>query len=138
MTILPFTASPRAAKVFRSAEAVYEDVFVFTSNCGNGTVDIASLCVEDHVVANCDKRAYIAGVVNGGNAERIGVGAGRANFIKADAIVIQALVYGVLRPVAGVAGGHGDHGVTVHQAFHHGGIDLVVRAAGAGVPGAEG
>ena len=84
------------------------------------------------------KGAYIAGVVYRGNGERIGVGTGRACFVEADAVVVQALMDSVLCPVAGVTGRHGDHGVAVHQVFHDSSIDLVVRTAGTGVAGAQG
>ncbi len=34
----------QGCKIFRSTEAVDEDIFVVTSNGGDGTVHIASLC----------------------------------------------------------------------------------------------
>ena len=123
----------QGCKIFRSTEAVDEDIFVVTSNGGDGTVHIASLCVEDHVVANCNKGAYIAGVVYRGNGERIGVGTGRTAGVEVHVLHKQVFLgVGVLRPIAVVAHGRDQDSVCLRERIQQLGIGLASGFTGQG------
>ena len=128
---------------FSGADAVDEDILMLTGDGGEGQVGVLAgvalqhFVVNDHQIANGEVQADLTVVINGGNAQGIGEGAGGTTGVHADVISVQIAGVGHFCPVAGVTGGHGHHNAGVSQSFHNG-LELFGGASGAaGVDGAQ-
>ena len=104
---------------------------------GEGGVLVAGLGVAHQAAAHGEVAAGEAVVIHGGDCQGVGEGAGGAVGLHGDIVGVEVPGLGVLRPVAGVAGGHADHGAGLGDVVHDLGV-ILVHAAEAGVAGAQG
>ena len=116
-------------------DAVDEDIFIIGALAGgiqggDGAVAVLGLGVDDHVAAHGDVLAHGAVVIHGGDGEGVGQRSGRAVGLEGDAVVVQIAGGGLLGPVAGVAGGHDDHGIGGGHVLQQVGEQIVLAVAG--------
>ena len=117
-------------EVFLRAAGIHVHELMLTGNGGHGQVGIAGgLAVDLLVAGHFDEVAGSAVVIHGGDAQRVGVGAGAAVGGPADALGVGIGIGGVLEPVAGVTGGHGNDHTAVDNSLQDG-LVLGVRLAG--------
>ena len=104
---------------------------------GEGGVLVAGLGVAHQALTHGEVAAGEAVVIHGGNCQGVGEGAGGAVGLHGNIVGVEVPGLGVLRPVAGVACGHADHGAGLGDAVHDLGV-ILAHAAEAGGAGAQG
>ena len=128
----------RSGEVLGIADGIHIDEALLTGQSGHGLDGSLGGVVVEHLGAG--ELNIVAGgahVIHGGDAQRVGVGAGAAVGGPADALGVGIGIGGVLEPVAGVTGGHGNDHTAVDNSLQDG-LVLGVRLAGiAGVAAAQ-
>ena len=125
-------------EVFLRAAGIHVHELMLTGNGGHGQVGIAGgLAVDLLVAGHFDEVAGSAVVIHGGDAQRVGVGAGAAVGGPADALGVGIGIGGVLEPVAGVTGGHGNDHAAVDNSLQDGLVLGVGLTGIAGVAAAQ-
>ena len=128
----------RSGEVLGIADGIHIDEALLTGQSGHGLDGSLGGVVVEHLDAS--ELNIVAGgahVIHGGDAQRVGVGAGAAVGGPADALGVGIGIGGVLEPVAGVTGGHGNDHTAVDNSLQDG-LVLGVRLAGiAGVAAAQ-
>ena len=128
----------RSGEVLGIADGIHIDEALLTGQSGHGLDGSLGGVVVEHLGAG--ELNIVAGgahVIHGGDAQRVGVRAGAAVGGPADALGVGIGIGGVLEPVAGVTGGHGNDHTAVDNSLQDG-LVLGVRLAGiAGVAAAQ-
>ena len=128
----------RSGEVLGVTDSVHIHEALLTGQSGHGLDGSLGGVVVEHLGAG--ELNIVAGgahVIHGGDAQRVGVGAGAAVGGPADALGVGIGIGGVLEPVAGVTGGHGNDHTAVDNSLQDG-LVLGVRLAGiAGVAAAQ-
>ena len=128
----------RSGEVLGVTDSVHIHEALLTGQSGHGLDGSLGGVVVEHLDAG--ELNIVAGgahVIHGGDAQRVGVGAGAAVGGPADALGVGIGIGGVLEPVAGVTGGHGNDHTAVDNSLQDG-LVLGVRLAGiAGVAAAQ-
>ena len=128
----------RSGEVLGIADGIHIDEALLTGQSGHGLDgSLAGVVVEHLGAGELNEVAGGAHVIHRGDAQRVGVGAGAAVGGPADALGVGIGIGGVLEPVAGVTGGHGNDHAAVDNGLQDG-LVLGVRLAGiAGVAAAQ-
>ena len=107
----------QSGKLLSSTDVVQENVFLLTGDgCQRRIAVIGTLSVEHHVIANGEIQSGVAGIVDGSNTKGVGEGSGRTAGVHADIIGVQQTAgSSLIRPSAGVAGGHNHHNTALIQ-----------------------
>ena len=128
----------RSGEVLGIADGIHIDEALLTGQSSHGLDGSLGGVVVEHLGAGeLNIVAGGANVIHGGDAQRVGVGAGAAVGGPADALGVGIGIGGVLEPVAGVTGGHGNDHTAVDNSLQDG-LVLGVRLAGiAGVAAAQ-
>ena len=120
----------RSGEVLGIADGIHIDEALLTGQSGHGLDgSLAGVGVEHLGAGEFNIVAGGTHVIHGGNAQRVGVGAGAAVGGPADALGVGIGIGGVLEPVAGVTGGHGNDHTAVDNSLQDG-LVLGVRLAG--------
>ena len=120
----------RSGEVLGIADGIHIDEALLTGQSGHGLDGSLGGVGVEHLGAG--ELNIVAGgthVIHGGDAQRVGVGAGAAVGGPADALGVGIAIGGVLEPVAGVTGGHGNDHTAVDNSLQDG-LVLGVRLAG--------
>ena len=111
----------RSGEVLGIADGIHIDEALLTGQSGHGLDGSLGGVVVEHLGAGeLNIVAGGANVIHGGNAQRVGVGAGAAVGGPADALGVGIGIGGVLEPVAGVTGGHGNDHTAVDNSLQNG------------------
>ena len=120
----------RSGEVLGIADGIHIDEALLTGQSGHGLDgSLAGVGVEHLGAGELNIVAGGTHVIHGGDAQRVGVGAGAAVGGPADALGVGIGIGGVLEPVAGVTGGHGNDHTAVDNSLQDG-LVLGVRLAG--------
>ena len=120
----------RSGEVLGIADGIHIDEALLTGQSGHGLDgSLAGVGVEHLGAGELNIVAGGTHVIHGGDAQRVGVGAGATVGGPADALGVGIGIGGVLEPVAGVTGGHGNDHTAVDNSLQDG-LVLGVRLAG--------
>ncbi|CDB30482.1 unknown [Firmicutes bacterium CAG:137] len=110
------------------------------SDGGEGLIlEAGALGVDHHVLPYGKILTSHTSIVDGGHAQGVGIGAGRAHHIHAHIVGIQVPgVLGLGYPGAGVACGNGHHHAALGQTVQNGLVFLLIMPGSAGVRGTQG